>query len=112
MDPRCCHVIRHYRRVMSRTLKILLPLAVLVVVGVYLAGSFAGASEGDPPPREPVVLPSDTSTPTPSNAPSGTPSSGAPTTGSPGQSSRVPVITPGPVDDDDDDDDDDRDDDD
>ncbi|MBC7279344.1 hypothetical protein [Nocardioides sp.] len=88
---------------MSRTLKLLLTVAVavLMVVGVYLAGSFAGASENDPPPREPVVLPSDTTSP----------STGTPSTRSPSPSTRVPVVSPSPVDDDDDDDDDDRDDD-
>lgn len=90
---------------MSRTLKLLLAVAVAVVMvgGVYLVGSFAGASENDPPPREPVVLPSDTTSP----------STGAPSTTSPSPSESVPVISPSPVDDDDDDDDDDdRDDDD
>lgn len=95
MDPHIGQVIRHYRRVMSRTLKILLPLVVLVAVGVYLAGSLAGASENDPPPREPVVLPSQSVSPS------------APGTGSSPSTdpSSVPVVTPGPVDDDDDDDD-------
>lgn len=81
---------------MSRTLKFLVPLVVLVVVGVYLAGSFARASENDPPPREPVVLPSQSTSPS------------APSTGSSPSTdpSGVPVVTPGPVDDDDDDDDD------
>ncbi|MFJ9391935.1 hypothetical protein ACIRON_24145 [Nocardioides sp. NPDC101246] len=85
---------------MSRTLKLVIPLAVLVAVGVYLAASFAGASENDPPPREPVVLPSQSTSPS------------APSTGSSPSTdpSGVPVVTPGPVDDDDDDDDDDRDD--
>ncbi|WP_328529702.1 hypothetical protein OG984_00375 [Nocardioides sp. NBC_00368] len=80
---------------MSRTLKLVLPLVVLVAVGVYLAGSFAGASENDPPPREPVVLPSQSASPS------------APSTGSSPSTdpSGVPVVTPGPVDDDDDDDD-------
>ncbi|MFI5626704.1 hypothetical protein ACIA03_24810 [Nocardioides sp. NPDC051685] len=77
---------------MSRTLKLVLPLVVLVAVGVYLAGSFAGASENDPPPREPVVLPSQSTTPSTGSSPSTDPSG-------------VPVVTPGPVDDDDDDDD-------
>ncbi|MDQ4114218.1 MAG: hypothetical protein M3306_24440 [Actinomycetota bacterium] len=81
---------------MSRTLKYLLPLAFLVIVGVYLAGSFAGASENDPPPREPVVLPSETASPS-------SPGSSGP--GSSADPSGVPVVTPGPVDDDDDDDD-------
>lgn len=94
MDPHFGQVVRHYRRVMSRTLKFLLPLAVLVAVGVYLAGSLAGASENDPPPREPVVLPSDTTSP------------GSSAPGSSTDPSGVPVVTPGPVDDDDDDDDD------
>ena len=97
MDPHIGQVVRHYRRVMSRTLKYLLPLAVLVIVGVYLAGSFAGASENDPPPREPVVLPSETASPSSPRSP-GSSSSTDP--------SGVPVVTPGPVDDDDDDDDD------
>ncbi|MER7559743.1 hypothetical protein ABTZ46_22560 [Nocardioides sp. NPDC126508] len=77
---------------MSRTLKLVLPLVVLVAVGVYLAASFAGASENDPPPREPVVLPSQSATPSTGSSPSTDPSG-------------VPVVTPGPVDDDDDDDD-------
>lgn len=95
MDPHIGQVVRHYRRVMSRTLKILLPLVVFVAVGVYLAGSLAGASENDPPPREPVVLPSQSVSPS------------APSTGSSPSTdpSSVPVVTPGPVDDDDDDDD-------
>jgi len=96
MDPHSSHVDRHHRRVMSRTLKYLLPLAVLVIVGVYLAGSFAGASENDPPPREPVVLPSETVSPS---------SPGSPGSSSSSDPSGVPVVTPGPVDDDDDDDD-------
>lgn len=95
MDPHIGQVVRHYRRVMSRTLKFLLPLVVLVAVGVYLAGSFAGASENDPPPREPVVLPSQSTTPS-------TPGTGSSPSTDP---SGVPVVTPGPVDDDDDDDD-------
>lgn len=92
MDPHIGQVVRHYRRVMSRTLKLVLPLVVLVAVGVYLAASFAGASENDPPPREPVVLPSQSATPSTGSSPSTDPSG-------------VPVVTPGPVDDDDDDDD-------
>lgn len=96
MDPRYGPAVRHYRSVMSRTLKLLLPVAVVMIVGVYLAGSFAGASENDPPPREPVVLPSDATSP----------STGTPSTGTPSPSTRVPVISPAPVDDDDDDDDD------
>lgn len=85
---------------MSRTLTYLLPLVVLVAVAVYLAGSFAGASQNEPPPREPVVLPSDTTSPSaPSTSPSAPPS-------------RVPVVSPSPFDDDDDDDDDGPDDDD
>ncbi|MEI7059089.1 hypothetical protein WBG06_24930 [Nocardioides sp. CCNWLW239] len=84
---------------MSRTLKILLPLAVLAVVGIYLAGSFAGASENDPPPREPVVLPSESVSP---SAPGSSGPGSSPST----DPSGVPVVTPGPVDDDDDDDDD------
>ena len=95
MDPHNGQVVRHYRRVMSRTLKLVLPLVVLVAVGVYLAGSFAGASENDPPPREPVVLPSQSVSPA-------TPSTGSSPSTDP---SGVPVVTPGPVDDDDDDDD-------
>lgn len=98
MDPRCRHLVRHYRSVMSRTLKYLLPLAVLVIAGVYLAGSFAGASQNDPPPREPVVLPSETATPS-------APGSSSPGSSSSTDPSGVPVVTPGPVDDDDDDDD-------
>lgn len=97
MDPHLGQVIRHHRRVMSRTLKYLLPLAVLVIVGIYLTRPFAGASENDPPPREPVVLPSETASPS-------SPGSSGP--GSSTDPSGVPVITPGPVDDDDDDDDD------
>jgi hypothetical protein len=96
MDPHIGQVVRHYRRVMSRTLKLVLPLVVLVAVGVYLAGSFAGASDNDPPPREPVVLPSETVSPSP----------GSPGSSSSTDPSGVPVVTPGPVDDDDDDDDD------
>lgn len=96
MDPHRGLVDRHYRRVMSRTLKYLLPLAVLMIVGVYLASSFAGASENDPPPREPVVLPSETVSPS---------SPGSPGSSSSSDPSGVPVVTPGPVDDDDDDDD-------
>lgn len=96
MDPHIGQVVRHYRRVMSRTLKYLLPLAVLVIVGVYLAASFAGASDNDPPPREPVVLPSQTASPS---------SPGSSSPGSSTDPSGVPVVTPGPVDDDDDDDD-------
>jgi hypothetical protein len=95
MDPHFGQVVRHHRRVMSRTLKLLLPLVVLVAVGVYLAASFAGASENDPPPREPVVLPSQSTTPS-------SPSTGSSPSTDP---SGVPVVTPGPVDDDDDDDD-------
>ncbi|GGR65430.1 hypothetical protein J2S40_002424 [Nocardioides luteus] len=100
MNPRTRLPIGHHRSVMTRILKLLVPLAVLVVVGIYLADSFAGASENDPPPREPVVLPSQ----------SGSPS--APPSSSPGSStstdpSGVPVVTPDPVDDDDDDGDDD-----
>ena len=97
MDPHIGQVVRHYRRVMSRTLKLVLPLVVLVAVGVYLAGSFAGASDNDPPPREPVVLPSESVSPS---------SPGSPGASSSTDPSGVPVVTPGPVDDDDDDDDD------
>lgn len=108
---------------MSTLLKILLPLAVLLPLGGFIAGSLATIADDEPPARAPIVLRDDeTSAPTTPTAPSRAPSE-RPTEGR-GDSDNTddgdrreddgedhePVVTPGPVENDDDHEDDDGDD--
>lgn len=46
---------------MSRLLKLLLPLAVLLPLVGFVVGSLVTAAQDEPPPRTPIVLPEDSS---------------------------------------------------
>lgn len=99
---------------MKPLLKIVLPLAVVLPLGGFVAGSLADTDGDDPPPRTPIILREDRSgSPAePTGDPSQRPSDRRTGQDDGDDGDDVPVITPRPVEDRDDADDaDDRDDD-